>query len=89
MEQSREKGARVCREKTITHEGDIFSSFDSFSYFSEFRPPDRDGAAFKYLTQGGAGEEDIKFYRNSEPDEYRSAAKPKKEKKDERDPGTA
>lgn len=89
VEQYLETGAKTYQEKTITHEGDIFSSFDSFSYFSEFLPPDRDGAAFKYLPQRGASEEDLKFYRNSEPDEYRSAAKPKKEKKDERDPGTA
>ena len=82
VEQYLETGAETYREAAVTHEGDIFSSFDSYSYFTEFLPLDTEGAGdFKYLPQRPDGKADPKFYRTDEPAEYRSAGKPKKEKK--------
>ena len=83
IEQYLESGTETYKKEIYTHEGDIFRSFDSYSYFEAFLPPE--GQDFKFLPfrakSAAIAREDEIFYDSAEPDAYRKTpAKPKKEK---------
>ena len=83
IEQYLESGTETYKTTSYTHEGNIFRSFDSYSYFEAFLPPE--GQDFKFLPfrakSAAIAREDEIFYDSAEPDAYRKTpAKPKKEK---------
>lgn len=86
VEQYMETGAETYKKAVYRHEGNIFRSFDSYSYFEEFLP--EEGKGFNYLPFLSRGEQkqtggDAVFYRTDEPAEYRGQVKkpPAKEAK--------
>lgn len=71
VEQYLDSGAEVYRDTEYIHEGNIFRSFDSYSYFDDFLP--EAGKDFKMLPfrKRGSGADEA-FYKTDEPKEYRS-----------------
>ena len=84
IEQYTQSGTECYKTTCYTHEGNIFRSFDSYSYFEAFLPPE--GQDFRYLpfranTASEIAQQDKIFYDTAEPDLFRKVpAKPKKEK---------
>lgn len=72
VEQYLDSGAELYHETEYVNEGDIFRSFDSYSYFEDFLPIG--GNDFKMLPfKKDADGADAIFYKTEEPKEYRGA----------------
>ena len=69
VEQYLSAGAGGYRETEYVHDGNIFRSFDSYSYFDDFLP--KAGNDFKMLPFRGEQEGDEIFYKTDEPRGYR------------------